>query len=661
MSSISSCAAAGGRHDELMPQLELLKKISDTLGRARARASCASACSRKSPSSRETLSDGKNPSEAALVKVAGVLLSVEDSLDDQLVRLILPGGGAMPARRRDAPDQDFEFRQVSEAVLRECIVNLARIKEAVSIAVQKPGGFFRRRASTTCRSCCAALRPACLMLGKGRAVELMDAIGTEVRRLIEPGAPALRTRCAWSASPTPSSASSTTWRRCRTGAPIPGTCSTTPRSASRRWPRMSSRGCRIWSSRPPTRPRPSSWIPKTTLALEERAKRAQAATHPLIAVVAEPAAVDPQFLELFIEEAKEEIASIQRSFPLWDQNPMDLEVARFPAPQLPYLEGQRPHGRRALDRRVRLGDREPAQSHHRQDALAHAGHDDPVAQRRRRAAAAGRAAGERPAKFRAGGRDHGARLRLCGRPRGRAAGRGPGAGGSRRRRASAVIARRAEPKPRTAHRPASRRPRRPRAPRLRRRSPSRRGGMDPQLHEIYSKETSSHLAEIREYLRKRTGQPAPHDLPESVYRAIHTLSGSSKMAEARHGIRITEPLNHFMRKVFDSGRGLSDAGLAPLADAVRAIENVVSHINETTAFFSEQPSLLGRLRKLEADLDLELAAEPANDTSASAIVPALTPSPAAAVAPPAPAAVPRARRRKRAGRGGIRSRDRQYL
>ena len=78
--------------------------------------------------------------------------------------------------------------------------------------------------------------------------------------------------------------------------------------------------------------------------------------------------------------------------------------------------------------------------------------------------------------------------------------------------------------------------------------------MDPALHEIYSKETSSHLTEIRAYLQKRTGQPAPHELPESVYRAIHTLSGSSKMAEARHGIRITEPLNHFMRKVFDSGR-----------------------------------------------------------------------------------------------------------
>ncbi len=127
------------------------------------------------------------------------------------------------------------------------------------------------------------------------------------------------------------------------------------------------------------------------------------------------------------------------------------------------------------------------------------------------------------------------------------------------------------------------------------------------------------------------GQPAPHDLPESVYRAIHTLSGSSKMAEARHGIRITEPLNHFMRKVFDSGRGLSDTGLAALADAVRAIDNVVSHINESTAFFSEQPSLLGRLHALEAELDVELA-HAANDASASAMVPKLPESAAAPAA-----------------------------
>ena len=69
--------------------------------------------------------------------MAGVLFSVEDSLDDQLVRLILPAAPAGAAAEAGT-DHDAEFRQVSEAVLRECIVNLARVKEAVSIAVQKP-------------------------------------------------------------------------------------------------------------------------------------------------------------------------------------------------------------------------------------------------------------------------------------------------------------------------------------------------------------------------------------------------------------------------------------------------------------------------------------------------------------------------------------------
>jgi len=151
--------------------------------------------------------------------------------------------------------------------------------------------------------------------------------------------------------------------------------------------------------------------------------------------------------------------------------------------------------------------------------------------------------------------------------------------------------------------------------------------MDAALHDIYAKETTSHLTEIRDYLRKRTGQPAPHELPESVYRAIHTLSGSSKMAEARHGIRITEPLNHVMRKVFDSGHGLSDAGLATLEQSVRAIENVLSHIDESTGFFSDQPALLARFRDLEAEVDATIASA-ARDTSASAMVPALAAAPA---------------------------------
>ncbi len=77
-----------------------------------------------------------------------------------------------------------------------------------------------------------------------------------------------------------------------------------------------------------------------------------------------------------------------------------------------------------------------------------------------------------------------------------------------------------------------------------------------------------------------------------------------------------------MRKVFDSGHGLSDMGLGTLEDSVRAIDNVVSHINESTGFFADQPALLTRLRRLENEVDEDIA-RAANDTSASAIVPAL--------------------------------------
>src|SRR6266478_4662622 len=79
----------GGQSAELLPQLELLKKISDTLGvlgLGELRQRVQEEISELS----DIVSDGKSPPEESLMKVAGVLLSVEDSLDEQLVRLILP-------------------------------------------------------------------------------------------------------------------------------------------------------------------------------------------------------------------------------------------------------------------------------------------------------------------------------------------------------------------------------------------------------------------------------------------------------------------------------------------------------------------------------------------------------------------------------------------
>jgi chemosensory pili system protein ChpA (sensor histidine kinase/response regulator) len=611
----------GGRHEELMPQLDLLKKISDTLG-VLGLGELRQRVQQEVVELSETVGDGKNPSEASLVKMAGVLLSVEDSLDDQLVRLILPGTAAEAGGAEVGTDT--EFRQVSEAVLRECIVNLARIKEAVSIAVQKPGDFSPQGLDNV-PQLLRGITAGLLMLGKGRAVELMDAIGSEVRRLIEPGAgapDALRLERIADAivsieyyMETLQNGRADPWYMLDNAE----TC--LKALAAEDEPRVPD-----LELAPADAAKTLKLDPEDTFAQEERVKRAQAATHPLIAVVAE-AEVDPQFLELFIEEAKEEIASIQQCFPLWDQNPMDLEALASLRRSFHTLKGSgRMVGARTiaefgwaienlLNRIIdKTLSRTPGMMSLFRSAVAALPQLVDQLESGRQSSVPVDAIMSRAFAYADGREDEQLGAALAPEDRADAA---PPFG------VIASEAAKAAPPPESTAAVARLAP-----------------AMDPQLHEIYSKETSSHLAEIREYLRKRTGLPAPHDLPESVYRAIHTLSGSSKMAEARHGIRITEPLNHFMRKVFDSGRGLSDAGLVLLADAVRAIDNVVAHINESTAFFSEQPSLLGRLRKLETALDAELAAQAANDTSASAIVRAM-PSDASGVMAPS-ASVPAA-------------------
>src|ERR1700744_4517632 len=311
----------GGQSADLLPQLELLKKISDTLG-VLGLGELRQRVQDEIQALTQIVQEGKPPSQDSLVRVAGVLLSVEDSLDDQLVRLILPVPADQSAA--DAPlDHDHEFKQVSEAVLRGCIGNLARIKEAASTAVQKPNAFSAQGLDNV-PQLLRGITAGLLMLGKTRAVELMDAVGGQVRKLIEPGAP----------PPDPIRLE----RVADAIVSIEYYMETLQNGRTDPWYMLDNAEMCLKTladdeaiARVPNLSLTSSEAAKTmkldpadTIAME-RTKRAHAATNPLIAVP-EPEAVDPQFVELFIEEAKEEIASVQKSFPSWDQNPMDLEA-----------------------------------------------------------------------------------------------------------------------------------------------------------------------------------------------------------------------------------------------------------------------------------------------------------------------------------------------
>ena len=109
---------------------------------------------------------------------------------------------------------------------------------------------------------------------------------------------------------------------------------------------------------------------------------------------------------------------------------------------------------------------------------------------------------------------------------------------------------------------------------------------------------------VRAWIAREQRVPAPHVLPEEIYRACHTLLGSSTMAEARHGMRLAEPLNHWLRKAYDSGVGLDASDLPLLAECMKAMETVAGHLDEGTGFFYVvHDTLRARIARAEVDLD----------------------------------------------------------
>ena len=55
----------------------------------------------------------------------------------------------------------------------------------------------------------------------------------------------------------------------------------------------------------------------------------------------------------------------------------------------------------------------------------------------------------------------------------------------------------------------------------------------------------------------------------------------------RQGIKVAEPMERYVRKLYDNGRPLPQEGLSLLRDTVRSLENVVDHADEDTGFFPD--------------------------------------------------------------------------
>jgi chemosensory pili system protein ChpA (sensor histidine kinase/response regulator) len=618
--ALEQFARRGARDgEELRPQVLMLRKIGDTLGvlgLGEQRATVQTQTERLE----RILSGAEAAGEPVLVEIAASLIAVEDRLDDSLVGMIRPTGGA-PA---DGTHEDHEFREVQAAVLRECIQNVAWIKEAVT---QSLGGSLDAAALDSWQGLVRGLKAALLMLGKTRAVEILEGIATQLRRIMRPGAPQLPP--GWLD------------RLADAIVSIEYYMETLQAGRSDPWYMLdNAQSCLQALERAPAEAAPLAPIEPAAFArtvLMNPAEMHATATIPDLAKtgLTKPSAVglsatakmsalaenaSPELLRLFVEEAQEELEKIQRQFPLWDQNPLDRDALEVVRRSFHTLKGS---GRM-------VGARELGELAWATESLLNRLLDNTLTRTQAIVETLRQAIATLPRlieRLRSGQLSGSDSTAIVAAAHALAAGREAGAPQAAPAEQTQQTQAAGTLETPVGHGPDMT-PEEPPAPPA---PPPPHTGIDEALREIYARETEAHVATVREFLKREAQAAEPHPLPEEVYRACHTLAGSSKTAQARNGVRLAEPLDHWIRRTFASGVGLRTADLTLLADCMAAMESVAEHLEEPTGYFASHRLLIERLIEAEKALDERIAL--AARETASPVEVAPLPVPAAAASP----------------------------
>ncbi|MDH3756306.1 MAG: Hpt domain-containing protein, partial [Gammaproteobacteria bacterium] len=312
------------KSSELVPQLELLKKISDTLG-VLGLGELRSDIDGEIDRLKSVVERGGATNDHVVLDIASTLLRVEDRLDQQLIRLTLPQDAPAPAETDMSPQDAADYQQVAESVMRECIINLARIKETIgqSIASQAPS-----QGLDSLPSLVRGIRAGLLMLNKTRAMDVMERIGKLIVLTLQGGGPSRL-------------AQKETDRLADAIVSIEYYMETVKAGRTDPWYMLDNAeacltvlrdiGMRLEQEAASEVPETTQKIPQADIEAQTMAQGAAGSPQatevmPLPVVAPDAEHLDPELLELFIEEAKEEVASIKRNLPAWSDSPDDMEA-----------------------------------------------------------------------------------------------------------------------------------------------------------------------------------------------------------------------------------------------------------------------------------------------------------------------------------------------
>lgn len=304
------------RVEELAPQVELLKKIGDTLG-VLGLGELREIVQVRRAELEELVAGRGRPEESTLVTMAAALLEVEDRIEPLLIAMISPE--AASAGDVAGAEQEPGQLLVTQAVMRECLANLMRVKEAISVVTERAGdGAALDAIPALLRGITAALliaeREPAARIAERIAVAASEVVqrgtGPEARAALERLADAI-VSLEYYMETIQAGRREPDWMLENAGRSLDALLLpeiSAPAGSEEELPATQV----IARSDVPVA-EPSSWT-------------GPSADRPVVADSDE--GVDPEILELFIEEAREAIEAINSNFPVWALDESELEALR---------------------------------------------------------------------------------------------------------------------------------------------------------------------------------------------------------------------------------------------------------------------------------------------------------------------------------------------
>jgi len=645
------------RVEELAPQIELLKKIGDTLG-VLGLGDLREVVQTRRAELEQLIAGNRQPDEPTLVAMATALLEVEDRLEHQLIGLIAPDGVAGEAEPAGRDDADRIV--VTQAVMRECLANLARVKEAISLVTERSGdGAALDSIPALLRGITAAL----LIVEKERAGRVAERIAVAASEVVQRGAgPDARAALERLADAIVSL--EYYMETLQAGRREPGwmldnaarslDALVLPEPAVR--PDLDATGRVTREDLPATLvidrpaggmtvdfPLPEAAVPPVP------AYRGPSADRPVVAEGGQH--IDPDILELFIEEAREAIDAINVHFPAWELDEGERESLLTVRRAFHTLKGS---GRmvgaeligdycwsveqllnRVIDGTVQ---RSPPLVDYLRRAIP------VVAELLEQLEVGATPASDIRALM--------AEAVELGRPLApveadAAADSGDATEVLPMMELDGMLAPAppvpAEPEPVLGNNDETLVVRLPPAatvvlgpddatllaPSL---ASAPVPAMDPVLLDILSREVAVHLAAIREFVA-RAGEAVSQPLPESIFRACHTLHGSLTMAGVTSAVEVAAPLNELMGVLHTARLPADAAVIAAAGETAAVVARIVEQLREpapaasATDVEATVAALTARLHDLVAQAGeraAALSAEAADPGTASMPIPVLT-------------------------------------